>query len=92
MSLIQIRIICRYAITIFIAVTRKKANNKCEGLLHILSIETKHTNLKSVAFLTSIYLSACFHHIVNRLNAKDPLELLSITNNTTNVGYIVFHT
>ena len=91
MSLIQIRIICRYAITIFIAVTRKKANNKNEGLLHILSIETKLTNLKSVAFLTSIYLSSCFHHIMNRL-AKDLLELLSITNNTTNVGYIVFHT
>ena len=25
-------------------------------------------------------------------NSKDPLELLSITNNTRNVGYIVFHT
>ena len=70
MSLIQIRIICRYAITIFIAVTRKKANNKNEGLLHILSIETKLTNLKSVAYLTSLYLSAYFHHIVNRLMLK----------------------
>ena len=67
MSLIQIRIICRYAITIFIAVTRKKVNNKNKGLLHILSIESKLTNLKSVAYLTSLYLSAYFHHIVNRL-------------------------
>ena len=73
MSLIQIRIICRYAITIFIAVTRKKVNNKNKGLLHILSIVTKLTNLESVASLTSVYLRACFYHIVNRLNAKDPL-------------------
>ena len=87
MSLIQIRIICRYAITIFIAVTRKKANNKNEGLLHILSIETKLTNLELMAFLISVYLRAYFYYIAN-----DPLELLSITNNTTNVGYIVFHT
>ena len=91
MSLIQIRIICRYAITIFIAVTRKKANNKNEGLLHILSIVTKLTNLESVAFLTSVYLRACFYH-KPEINFRDPLELLSITNNTTNVGYIVFHT
>ena len=74
MSLIQIRIICRYAITIFIAVTRKKVNNKNKGLLHILSIETKLTNLKSVAFLISVYLRAS-----RKSNAKDPLELLSIT-------------
>ena len=75
MSLIQIRIICRYAITIFIAVTRKKANNKNEGLLHILSIETKLTNLGLMAFLTSVYLRACFYHIANRLKLAGYLML-----------------
>ena len=70
MSLIQIRIICRYAITIFIAVTRKKANNKNEGLLHILSIETKLTNLELMAFLISVYLRANFYYIANNIMQK----------------------
>ena len=84
MSLIQIRIICRYAITIFIVVTRKKANNKNKGLLQILSIENQTYKSEN----------DCFSYICisRKSNAIDPLELLSITNNTTNVGYIVFHT